>query len=314
MKCYIGITDEKWFNYLREQRPDEINFWRPSSAQDFKALQPGDPFLFKLHSPKNFIVGGGFFVSYARLPLTAAWDAFGYKNGADDIETLRSDINRYRESHKKNYSSDPLIGCIILNSPFFLDDNDRIPSPKDWPRSAVQGKTYDTSQGPGAEIWQALTAISRSAKEEIEKVNNLDQTISGGKRYGSEYLSRARLGQGAFRVLITEAYKHKCAITGEGALPVLQASHIQPYSKNGPHSIDNGILLRADLHILFDCGHITITPDYKVRLSKHFVKDYEIGKEYESLNERSLLFIPNRDIDRPAKVFLDWHNHNVFEK
>jgi putative restriction endonuclease len=44
-------------------------------------LQPGEPFLFKLHSPDNFIVGGGFFVRYSPLPIWLAWDAFQQKNG-----------------------------------------------------------------------------------------------------------------------------------------------------------------------------------------------------------------------------------------
>ncbi|MDD5603865.1 MAG: HNH endonuclease signature motif containing protein, partial [Eubacteriales bacterium] len=67
-----------------------------------------------------------------------------------------------------------------------------------------------------------------------------------------------RLGQGGFRVVITEAYQRRCAITGEKTLPVLEASHIRPYSEEGPHLASNGILLRQDYHTLFDRGYITI--------------------------------------------------------
>lgn len=54
----IGVTDDDWFEMLRA-RPDltEVNFWAPSAA-NFRALQPGELFLFKLHSPRNSIVGG----------------------------------------------------------------------------------------------------------------------------------------------------------------------------------------------------------------------------------------------------------------
>lgn len=54
----IAVTDGDWFDMLRQQ-PDlaEVNFWAPS-ASNFRALQPGELFLFKLHAPRNVIVGG----------------------------------------------------------------------------------------------------------------------------------------------------------------------------------------------------------------------------------------------------------------
>ena len=62
MKFYIGVTDHNWFQYLAKVQPDELNFWQPGGKQPFKAIQTNDLFLFKLHNPHNFIVGGGFFV------------------------------------------------------------------------------------------------------------------------------------------------------------------------------------------------------------------------------------------------------------
>lgn len=63
MKLFVGVTNNDWFCFLSERKPDEVNFWGPRSQTDFKALQPGDLFLFKLHSPLDFIAGGGVFVS-----------------------------------------------------------------------------------------------------------------------------------------------------------------------------------------------------------------------------------------------------------
>jgi HNH endonuclease len=62
---------------------------------------------------------------------------------------------------------------------------------------------------------------------------------------------KPRLGQSSFRVLVTDAYKRRCAITGENTLVALEAAHIVPYSKDGSHEIRNGLLLRADFHRLF---------------------------------------------------------------
>jgi len=60
MRFFVGVTECDWFRFLAS-RPgiDEVNFWQPSGGAEFKALQPAEPFLFKLHSPRNFIVGGG---------------------------------------------------------------------------------------------------------------------------------------------------------------------------------------------------------------------------------------------------------------
>ena len=60
MKAFVGITDRDWFELLSSlPQLDEVNFWQPSGKQQFRALAPGELFLFKLHSPDNFIVGGG---------------------------------------------------------------------------------------------------------------------------------------------------------------------------------------------------------------------------------------------------------------
>jgi len=55
MKFYIGVTDDDWFHFLAQHQPDEVNFWRPRDKADFKVIHEGAPFLFKLHSPNNFI-------------------------------------------------------------------------------------------------------------------------------------------------------------------------------------------------------------------------------------------------------------------
>ena len=80
MIMYVGVTDWNWFQQLSTQKPDEVNFWSPS-GRPFKALQEGELFLFKLHAPRNYIVGGGYFVRFSALPPFLAWQAFGEKNG-----------------------------------------------------------------------------------------------------------------------------------------------------------------------------------------------------------------------------------------
>jgi putative restriction endonuclease len=86
----VGITDRGWFESLhRMPSLDEVNFWQPSPGGAFAALQPGEPFLFKLHRPMDRIVGGGFYARYERIPISVVWEAFGIKNGAGSLEEMR---------------------------------------------------------------------------------------------------------------------------------------------------------------------------------------------------------------------------------
>ena len=80
-------------------------------------------------------------------------------------------------------------------------------------------------------------------------------------RYGEPQLIHPRLGQGAFRVLVTDIYQRRCAVTRERTLPALEAAHIRPYSTGGTHEAQNGLLLRRDIHSLFDAGYVTVTQD-----------------------------------------------------
>jgi hypothetical protein len=99
MKLFVGVTNNEWFRFLSERKPAEVNFWRPRSQTDFKALQPGDLFLFKLHSPLDFIAGGGVFVRHSFLPLPLAWQAFSEKNGVPDFETFERRIRKRPARH-----------------------------------------------------------------------------------------------------------------------------------------------------------------------------------------------------------------------
>ena len=313
MNFYIGVTDNQWFTYLAERHPDEVNFWRPGGGS-FRAIEPGLPFLFKLHSPLDYIAGGGFFVRYSLLPLSLAWDAFGQKNGAADFTTFYEQIERYR-SPRGTMEPDPEIGCIVLVQPFFFPQDDWIPVPEDWHPNIVQGKTYDTQDEIGARLWQQVQdrlAMYEPLSSVVDKEEESSIIEEERERYGSEYPVRPRLGQGAFRVVVTEAYGRRCAVTGERTLPVLQAAHIKPYNESGPHRVDNGLLLRADLHILLDRGYMTVTEDLHVEVSRRIKEDFHNGEHYYALHGSPLANVPERCIERPSPEFVRWHNEHRF--
>jgi putative restriction endonuclease len=282
-----------------------VNFWQPSGSRGFRALQPGEPFLFKLHSPDNFIVGGGHFVRYSALPTSLAWDAFGVKNGVGSLGELNVRVKRYR---REDTSLDPVIGCNVLAEPFFFSRSRWIPCPDDWARNIVQGKTYDTATTSGRNLWNAiLVSFDGPMVREVARGDSNEE-----RRFGKEYLTRGRLGQGAFRVLVTDAYARRCAVTGEKTLPVLEAAHIKPYALQGPNQVCNGLLLRSDLHKLFDLGYVTVTPDLRLEVSPRLKGEWQNGREYYSYHGQPLVVQPSDPTNRPAAEYLSWHNENRF--
>ena len=97
-------------------------------------------------------------------------------------------------------------------------------------------------------------------------------------RHGSPILIRPRLGQGAFRVSVTSVYQHQCALTGERTLPILDAAHIRPYEEGGEHDVMNGLLLRTDIHRLFDKGYVTISRNGRFEVGQRLKADFENGR------------------------------------
>ncbi len=305
MKAYIGITDFDWFNFLSKLKDlDEVNFWQPGGNRIFSALKPGELFLFKLHSPRDFIVGGGVFAHSSLLPASLAWESFQEKNGAPTFGEMRRRIEKYRRISNPKYE-DYQVGCIILEEPFFLGKDEWITAPSDWKPSIVQGKTYDLTEGYGKALESKLIPAIHLAymREQIEK--------KPAERFGSPVTILPRLGQGSFRVLVTDAYKRKCAVTGERTLPALEAAHIRPYTQEGPHQIENGILLRSDIHRLFDRGYVTVTKDYHFDVSKRIREEFENGRDYYALRGKTI-YVPESPTLEPSKGYLLWHNEKIF--
>lgn len=299
----VAVTDGDWFETLRRQPMlAEVNFWAPSSAS-FRALQPGELFLFKLHAPHNVIVGGGIFTYATVLPWSLAWQAFGEANGARTPQEMRARIARYRRADVDS-KVDFEIGCRILTQPFFLDEHDWLSVPASWARNIVSFKTYSTDESDGRRLWEAV-------QEHLQR-RRAAGLADEAARFGAPQLIRPRLGQGAFRVLVTDIYGRRCAVSEERTLPALDAAHIRPYGEGGSHEASNGLLLRRDIHSLFDAGYVTVTPDLRFAVSRRIREEFENGRHYYALDGRSIP--PPRDTQHwPDPAALAWHNDYKFK-
>ena len=302
MQMYVGITDRNWYEQLKEARADEVNFWKPGTTP-FRALTPGEMFLFKLHSPHNFIVGGGFFVRYSLLPTFLAWEAFEKKNGVRSLGEFNARISKYRNNCNIEPSTE--VGCIILTDCFWLEEYEWIPIPENWSKNIVSGRCYTDADSYGNQLFSAV-------QDRLIRHTSSNTLLAEQQERYSTGIARHRLGQGAFRILVTDAYQRRCAITGEKTLPVLEAAHIKPYAEEGPHSVNNGILLKSDFHTLYDNGYMTITPDFHIEVSRKLHEDYGNGKDYYKYHGSKLLILPGTVSQRPSAEYLDWHNQNVY--
>ncbi len=304
IRAYVGVTDKDWYELLASiPGIDEVNFWQPGGNRLFSALVPGELFLFKLHSPENFIVGGGFFSHSTLLQMSMVWQAFGEKNGARSLAEMRNRIERLRKRIGSRYD-DFMIGNILLTQPFFFPREAWIPVPADWKSNIVSGRRYDLTIEPGRSLWNDIQArvVGGWASGQI------NETVP---RYGDPVLIRPRLGQGSFRIQVTDAYSRRCAVTGERTLPVLEAAHIRPYSEGGIHEVKNGILFRSDIHTLFDQGYVTVSPDFRFEVSRRIREDFENGRDYYRLAGTSLILPENPSL-QPNDPTLRWHNEVKF--
>lgn len=112
----------------------------------------------------------------------------------------------------------------------------------------------------------------------------------------------SRRGQADFRRKLLHAYENKCAITGCSTTAVLEAAHILPHSEMQSYATKHGILLRADIHTLFDLYLMSVDPStMQLVVSKECMDDYGqlIGKQ---------ITVPAHPNERPSVDALATHH------
>ena len=303
MRFWAGVTDNRWYQFVSQRQFDEVNFWQPSTRAPFNNLPEGTPFLFKLRRPNHHIAGGGHFVSFTRLPLVTAWEVFAEQNGAASLQEFVALISGNRN---EAVTLDTEIGCSVLTDVFYFPEPRWIPADGLFAPAIMRGRTYDTT----------VDSESRALWDSVRTVRNersvAESSTPEGERFGREFLTRSRLGQGSFRTLVIDAYQRKCAVTGESTLPVLEAAHIQAYANEGTHQVSNGLLLRSDFHKLFDAGLVTVDPSLRIHVSGKIRDRYFNGKAYYRLHGQQLASLPRDEHDHPNAEYLRWHNEKRF--
>lgn len=157
-----------------------------------------------------------------------------------------------------------------------------------------------------------LAKIENKPLDEFVGIEKEEKLLEGKEK---ERLVKARLNQNYFRQRILAGYNEKCSITGLNISSLLVASHIIPWAKNEKERLNpkNGLCLNSIHDKAFDKGLITITLDYKVKLSKSILDNKEdFVKDVFHKYHNQKIMLPDRYL--PAKEFIEWHNENIFEK
>ncbi len=208
---------------------------------------------------------------------------------------------------------------VALNGKFFLDEGNGNSFSSDSRRNEFN-ELKKLKQYSDLEILQ-FSEITNSTRRTLETLiekttKSLPDSISikiirrkkKSKNTGVEtpeeaegrvklHTTLARLDQGKFSEKIRNQYNHACVITGCNVRAALQAAHIKPFSKDRDDAPENGLLLRADLHLLFDRGLMAIDPDTgKV----HFKNT---GKHYNKYDQKIV------DISKASRKNLTAHWH-----
>jgi hypothetical protein len=133
---------------------------------------------------------------------------------------------------------------------------------------------------------------------------NLDlHKLSRDSRKLTETIQVVRQGQAVFRAQLLQAYEGKCALTGFDLPDALEAAHISPYRGQETNILENGLLLRADLHGLFDAGVIAFNPgDLSVMVNRQ-----ARGSRYERELGKATLRPPNKAHRQPSAELLALH-------
>ena len=162
----------------------------------------------------------------------------------------------------------------------------------------------------------SINILSQIQHQSIEKVIDIENEIKNIAGIEKERLVKVRINQKDFRQRILASYNDKCCITGLDIPALLVASHIVPWSKNELERLNprNGLCLSSIHDKAFDKGLITITNDFKIKLSDAILakkKDVTVQK-YFLAHQNQTISLPDRF--KPSIDFLEYHQINIFNK
>ena len=149
---------------------------------------------------------------------------------------------------------------------------------------------------------EALSDLEQAVQAELDNSGTFSPSDVTDARRKTMAAIVQRRGQRAFREVLMRAYGGRCAVTACTVREILEAAHIYPYRGDATNHVTNGLLLRSDLHTLFDCGLIAVDEaDFKLLIATGLG-----GSEYERYRGTRLQ-LPDNVSSRPSRDALRQH-------
>lgn len=163
----------------------------------------------------------------------------------------------------------------------------------------------------GFESEKLLAQMTGKSVEEISEIDQNELPSNGKER---EAVIRVRVNQSFFRKAVLVAYDYRCCITGLSIPELLNASHITPWATDSANRVNprNGLCLNAIHDRAFDRGLLTVTPQYRVKLSSSLklLSNNEAVKDFLLRYDEISIRLPSRFSPEPS--LLEYHNKNIF--
>ncbi len=267
-----------------------VNFWTPT-PWNIKQLNKGSRLYFMLKAPIRQIGGFGEFIEYRDLTPEQAWNQFGYRNGRTSKHEFINSIQNYIDKNSKKSGSQPIdintyeIGCIILdncefwNNAIFINPADHN---IDFATQVVKIKYFDQYDP------------FMQSQEERDNFNLINEP-----RENKPTVTNSRERQSEFKGRILKAYHSRCCISGETISELLEAAHVQEYRNTSSNHVQNGLLLRIDIHRLYDNHLLFIDSNYIIHVS-----NLVTSQQYRQLHGQTIT-LPDLDYSWPSKEALE---------
>lgn len=264
---------------------------------------PGSLVLFLVEKDgEQIICGGGFFLKHLNLDITSCWNEYGVLSG---YMTLNDFLKRAKEF--KADMNDPL-SCYIADGSFIFIRKNMVHVP-DMFRINFEDRSRITipSDEPFGMFIKKVCLERRKAQ-----IDPSSCTWPGIYYVASVHKSAEQASQ--YRTKLLSVYGFKCAVTGCTLMPALSVAHIKTIYDDRYLNLNNGVILRSDIHHLFSKGYLTFFYDddglVRVKISKNM--KLNLDPEYSELDGKKITLPENKDY-WPDKDYLKWHNHIRFE-
>lgn len=301
MALWIKSVQPSWFSFVSARADfDEVNLWNPSHNRSFEGAEVGDIVVFRIEGRKGQIFGYGQFFASAIYWASDAWDIFGERNGVGSLDLLNTAIRARRGASS---TGTPLaIACHDIVHPVYFHNGLRARIPPEVLARLGPGPIEE--DGEDGKLLLRFIGETEAQARQFAEVSIVQVPSDRRPVYP---------GRSGFRLSVTEAYGRTCAITGETVLPAPDAVHIIAREYGGGYGVRNGLLLKRDLHGIYDAGYLSIDDQHRVMISVWLPQAFPNSATYLALNNATLLLPRNLD-HHPDPTALAWHREMRFYK